>query len=167
MHTYDIIPLRENPQWRIPAARWFHEKWNIPMEEYLTSIDECIRGASAVPQWYVAVEGEKIIAGAGVIENDFHDRKDLAPNVCALYVEPEHRKRGIAGRLLAHICTDMPPERRTHSISSRNTRPSTNATDGNASAPCAATTAYRCGCTANARRQRPICDSMHTPLSPR
>lgn len=53
MHTYDIIPLRENPQWRIPAARWFHEKWDIPMEEYLTSIDECIRGASAVPQWYV------------------------------------------------------------------------------------------------------------------
>ncbi len=77
------------------------------MEEYLTSIDECIRGASAVPQWYVAVEGEKIIAGAGVIENDFHDRKDLAPNVCALYVEPERRDRGIAGRLLAHICTDM------------------------------------------------------------
>lgn len=107
MHTYDIIPLRENPQWHIPAARWFHEKWDIPMEEYLTSIDECIRGASAVPQWYVAVEGEKIIAGAGVIENDFHDRKDLAPNVCALYVEPERRDRGIAGRLLAHICTDM------------------------------------------------------------
>ena len=39
--------------------------------------------------------------------NDFHDRKDLTPNVCALYVEPELRCRGIAGQLLAHICKDM------------------------------------------------------------
>ena len=42
-----------------------------------------------------------------VIANDFHDRKDLTPNVCALYVEPELRRRGIAGQLLAHICKDM------------------------------------------------------------
>ena len=42
-----------------------------------------------------------------VIANDFHDRKDLTPNVCALYVEPGLRCRGIAGRLLAHICKDM------------------------------------------------------------
>ena len=39
--------------------------------------------------------------------NDFHGRKDLTPNVCALYVEPELRCRGIAGQLLAHICKDM------------------------------------------------------------
>ena len=48
-----------------------------------------------------------LIAGAGVIANDFHDRNDLTPNVCALYVEPELRRRGIAGQLLAHICKDM------------------------------------------------------------
>ena len=50
---------------------------------------------------------QRIIAGAGVIANDFHDRKDLTPNVCALYVEPELRRRGIAGHLLKHICRDM------------------------------------------------------------
>lgn len=42
-----------------------------------------------------------------MIENDFHDRKDLTPNVCALYVEPERRCRGIAGDLLVHIGKDM------------------------------------------------------------
>lgn len=31
---------------------------------------------AAVPQWYLAMEGEWIIGGMGVIENDFHDRKD-------------------------------------------------------------------------------------------
>ena len=107
MNTYNIISLHVHPEWRIPAARWFQEKWEIPLEEYLTSIDESIKGTVAVPQWYIVIEGQQIIAGAGVIENDFHDRKDLTPNICALYVEPERRCRGIAGHLLKHICKDM------------------------------------------------------------
>lgn len=103
----EIISLHSHPEWRIPAARWFQEKWGIPLEEYLTSIDECIEGRAAVPQWYIMTDGGRIIAGVGVIANDFHDRKDLTPNVCALYVEPELRRRGIAGQLLAHIGKDM------------------------------------------------------------
>ena len=43
---------------------------------------------TGITQWYVIVDGQRnIIAGAGVIENDFHDRKDLTPNLCALFVE--------------------------------------------------------------------------------
>ena len=43
----EIISLHSSPGWRIPAARWFQEKWEIPLEEYLTSIDECIEGRAA------------------------------------------------------------------------------------------------------------------------
>jgi GNAT superfamily N-acetyltransferase len=43
----------------------------------------------------------------GVIENDFHDRKDLLPNVCAVYTEEEYRGRGIAGNLLNMVIEDM------------------------------------------------------------
>ena len=43
----------------------------------------------------------------GVIENDFHDRKDLAPNVCAVYTEEIFRGEGIAGRLLDMVVEDM------------------------------------------------------------
>ena len=67
----------------------------------------CLQGGSAVPQWYLVLEGGRIVAGAGVIENDFHDRKDLAPNVCAVYTEKDLRGRGIAGRLLEAVCADM------------------------------------------------------------
>lgn len=64
--------------------------------------------ASAVPRWYVMLGGNgEIIGGLGVIENDFHDRPDLRPNVCVVYVEPEHRCKGIAGRLLERVCDDM------------------------------------------------------------
>ena len=107
MDSFRIINISEQPELRERAAEWFHLKWGIPAEEYLVSIGECIAGRNAVPQWYIMTDGGRIIAGAGVIANDFHDRKDLTPNVCALYVEPELRRRGIAGQLLAHIGKDM------------------------------------------------------------
>ena len=41
-----------------------------------------------------------------VIENDFHNRKDLTPNVCAVYVEENYRCQRIAGKLLEYVCED-------------------------------------------------------------
>jgi len=57
--------------------------------------------------WYLCLDGEKIVGGLGVIDNDFHDRKDLAPNVCAVYTEDEYRCKGIAGQLLDLAVSDM------------------------------------------------------------
>ena len=105
--TYEIVPLRDRPGLKEQAARWFHEKWGIPLQAYRESMEACLAGGSAVPQWYVALEGDRIIEGLGVIENDFHDRKDLAPNVCAVYTEADRRCRGVAGTLLEHVCADM------------------------------------------------------------
>ena len=68
-----------------------------PQEAYAESIASCLEGKSCVPQWYAAVSGGRIVGGLGVIENDFHDRKDLTPNVCAVYVEEAYRCRGVAG----------------------------------------------------------------------
>ncbi len=42
-----------------------------------------------------------------MIENDFHPRKDLAPNICAVYTEETYRKQGIAGRLLDLAVEDL------------------------------------------------------------
>lgn len=102
-----VIRIREHPEWTGPACEWFHQKWGIPKTAYAESMEACVKQKSAVPQWYLVVEHGQIIAGAGVIENDFHDRKDLAPDVCALYVEEEYRCRGIAGDLLQFIRRDM------------------------------------------------------------
>ena len=104
---YSILNLREHSDLLDQAAEWFHAKWGVPLEAYRESMEQCIKGEGAVPQWYVAVDGDTIIGGLGVIENDFHDRKDLSPNVCAVYVEETHRCQGIAGALLNHICEDM------------------------------------------------------------
>ena len=102
-----IILLREHDCLAKTAAAWFHEKWGIPISAYAESMAECRSEGKAVPQWYLAMEDGAIVGGLGVIENDFHDRKDLRPNVCAVYVEPSYRCRGIAGALLDFVFRDM------------------------------------------------------------
>ncbi len=107
MNTYEILRIKEHPELAEKAAEWFHQKWHIPKEAYAESMRECIEGTSAVPRWYVISDGENIIAGIGVIENDFHDRRDLTPNVCAVYVEEKYRNQGIAGKMLDFVCKEF------------------------------------------------------------
>ena len=102
-----LYKLRGHPEWAERAARWFYEKWGIPLDAYKDSIAACLKDEASVPQWYIMTDGGEICAGAGVIENDFHDRKDLTPNVCSIYVEEEWRCQGIAGMMLQFVCSDM------------------------------------------------------------
>lgn len=104
---YEIIRLTDKPKLLQTAAKWFHEKWGIPLIAYQESMQECLANRNPVPQWYMAIEHDRIIGGLGVIENDFHERKDLTPNVCAVYTEESYRCRGIAGALLRYVCADM------------------------------------------------------------
>lgn len=107
MEDYKIIKLIDRPDMKKAAAQWFHEKWKIPLSAYQESMEDSMKSSSGVPGWYVVMDGEKIVGGLGVIENDFHDRKDLTPNVCAVYVEKEYRCQGIAGKMLNYVCEDM------------------------------------------------------------
>ena len=104
---YTIIRLIDHHEMKEQMAHWFHEKWGVPLEVYLESMEDCLAEKDRIPQWYAAIENERIIGGLGVIENDFHDRKDLTPNVCAVYTEEDRRCRGVAGSLLNYVCADM------------------------------------------------------------
>lgn len=102
----EIVRLGEEPALWERAAAWFAGKWSVPAQAYRDSIAASAH-TDGVPQWYLALEDGRIIGGLGVIENDFHDRKDLAPNVCAVYTEPDRRCCGVAGALLRRVCADM------------------------------------------------------------
>lgn len=106
MEEYSIIKICNYPQYIDNAAKWFSDKWNNPVQIYIDSMNESLKH-SKIPQWYLVLYRNEIIAGAGVIDNDFHKRVDLTPNICAVYVEKEHRKKGIARKLLNYICDDM------------------------------------------------------------
>lgn len=143
----EILPLRLHPELAAQAAEWFHQKWGVPAEDYRQSIDACLQGRGAVPQWYLARENGQIAGGVGVIENDFHDRKDLSPNVCALYVEEPFRGQGLAGRLLLMVCAEMAALGAIPFISSPTIHSFMNGTAGTTCAWCRETTASPPGCT--------------------
>ncbi|HHU07856.1 MAG TPA: GNAT family N-acetyltransferase [Clostridiaceae bacterium] len=105
MSEYIIVKITQKPAIKEEAANWFHEKWGVPREAYLKSMEAAING-DPVQEWYLCLDGEKIIAGMGVIENDFHDRKDLTPNICAVYTEKQYRGKGISGKLLDFVVAD-------------------------------------------------------------
>ena len=84
--AYEIKCLRDNQDLLDKSVEWFGSKWKVPLEAYRESMSASFTKEKSIPQWYVAMEENQIIGGLGVIENDFHDRKDLCPNVCAVYV---------------------------------------------------------------------------------
>lgn len=103
---YSYITLRDDPALKEAAAQWFHNKWGVPQEAYLECMDSYLNNETEYG-WYLCLDGSKIVGGLGVIENDFHDRKDLSPNICAVYTEEEYRNRGIAGHLLDMAVEDL------------------------------------------------------------
>ena len=106
MANYQYITLRDKPEYKQTAAAWFNSKWGVPTEAYLECMDAYLTGETELG-WYLCLDGEKIVGGMGVIENDFHDRKDLTPNVCAVYTEEDYRKQGVAGKLLNLTVEDL------------------------------------------------------------
>ena len=106
MNGLKYITLRDDPASADAAAEWFHEKWGVPKDAYLERIQSYINNDTEYG-WYLCMDGDKIVGGLGVIENDFHDRKDLFPNVCAVYTEESHRRKGIAGHLLDMAVEDL------------------------------------------------------------
>ena len=106
MCDYRYLTLREMPVLMDSAATWFHEKWGVPREAYLECMEAYLHQETEYG-WYLCLDDDNIVGGLGVIDNDFHDRKDSSPNVCAVYTEEDYRCQGIAGQLLNMAVADL------------------------------------------------------------
>ena len=106
MGNHEYLTLREKPELKMPAAEWFHSKWGVPKEAYLECMESYLKHETELG-WFLCLDTNRIVGGLGVIENDFHDRPDLSPNVCAVYTEESHRCLGIAGNLLNMAVEDL------------------------------------------------------------
>ncbi len=104
--TLAFLTLREKPKLKEAAADWFSARWKVPREAYLACMNGYLDRETEYG-WYLCLDGGRIVGGLGVVENDFHDRPDLRPNVCAVYTEKKYRGRGIAGTLLNIAVEDM------------------------------------------------------------
>ena len=83
MPKFQYITLREQPELKDAAADWFHSKWGVPTEAYLECMEAYLSRQTELG-WFLCLADGQIVGGLGVIENDFHDRPDLTPNVCAV-----------------------------------------------------------------------------------
>lgn len=103
-----IISLRENPEYLAPAIRYFQEKWATPESciMYEDCLTHCINAPAPLPQWYLLLDGERIVGCAGLITNDFISRGELYPWLCALYIEDDCRGRNLGALLMQRAQDD-------------------------------------------------------------
>lgn len=98
---YKIISIKDNASYAQSAIDWFSSKWGIDRKEYEKSFDDCLNKNESIPQWYLAIdENNEIVGGCGLIQNDFVDRTELSPYLCALFVEEKARGYALGGKLL-------------------------------------------------------------------
>ena len=106
MTELQCISLRARPELKDAAAEWFSTKWRVPKQAYLDCMDAYLNLETEYG-WFLCLDGDAIVGGLGVIDNDFHDRTDLTPNICAVYTKEAYRCRGIAGTLLNMVVEDL------------------------------------------------------------
>lgn len=101
----EVISVRKCPQYKALAIQYFQTKWanKDTMKIYDDCITHCITTTAPLPQWYLLMESDEIIGGAGLITNDFISRMDLYPWICAVYIEEKHRGKAYASILLDFI----------------------------------------------------------------
>ena len=91
-------------------ARWQHAEWgNLRVGDTLearTARLEAQAGRDGIPLTVVALENTTILGSASLIAHDMHTRPELSPWLAGVFVDPQYRRRGIAGELVRRIVAE-------------------------------------------------------------
>ncbi len=97
----NIISVRENPDYKDIAIRYFQQSWKsvLPII-YEDTISHSLNARNVLPQWYLLQQEDTIIGCAGLITNDFISRGDLYPWICALFINVKYRGNNYGSLLI-------------------------------------------------------------------
>lgn len=100
-----IQPLYAGAQHAEQVTEWLWQAFGggtLP-QAFFASIVEHSQMPDALPITFIAVEDGKLLATVGLWRCDLISRQDLYPWMAALYVAPEARGKGLAGKLQQHV----------------------------------------------------------------
>ncbi len=99
--------LGNQPQFIPTLAQWQHAMWG-----HLTAgatvqarIERLANhaGEAAIPTTVVAFADASALGSASLVQNDLSSHPHLGPFLASVYVDPPHRRRGIASALVTQI----------------------------------------------------------------
>jgi GNAT superfamily N-acetyltransferase len=99
--------LSDRPEFLPTLAQWHHEEWSAlrpgdSVEARIIRLKSwCGRGG--VPLTVIALSDDELLGSASLIEHDMDDRLELTPWLAAVFVAPEHRRRGVGAALVRRI----------------------------------------------------------------
>lgn len=100
-----IQPLHAAPQHASRVTEWLWQAFGgetLPQACFASIVGHS-QTPGALPITFIAAEGEMLLGTVGLWRCDLISRQDLYPWMAALYVAPEARGRGLAGKLQQHV----------------------------------------------------------------
>ncbi len=100
---FRLIALRDHPEYQPLTADWLEGAIGGTKEGFFNSMQEGRQKDKVIPQWYIAMEGYRLIGCVGILEDK--DTPGL-PSVAIHYVEKDCRDRGVGRAILDYAERD-------------------------------------------------------------
>jgi GNAT superfamily N-acetyltransferase len=101
--SFAVSDLRARPEFSKDVAdrvwrAWWKDK-GYPLDYIAGQVAENL-SSEAIPFAVVAHDGDQFLGTASVIPSDLDERPEYTPWVAAVWVDPEHRRRGVGAALV-------------------------------------------------------------------
>ncbi len=102
-----ILHLADFPDAIPILAKWHHSQWGYmnpggSVEVRITSMQQHLQ-KERIPTTFVALEGERVLGSASLVEEDMDTRPDLRPWLASVYVDESLRGGGIGSALVQRV----------------------------------------------------------------
>ena len=102
-----IVNLKDAVQHLETIARWHQSEWSHlnPGEtlEQRKARMQLYLSDAFIPSMYVALEEDRLLGTAAVVEQDMDSHPELSPWLASVYVDSQYRRRGIGTMLVKHV----------------------------------------------------------------
>jgi len=101
-----LINLKDQPQHIESLAHWHHSEWSHfnPDENIAQRVTrmQTYLNDNFIPSTYIAFDKE-LLGSAAIVKNDMDSKPELSPWLASVYVNSEHRNKGIGKKLVEHL----------------------------------------------------------------